>query len=620
MVIFRENTEDIYAGIEWEAGSAQARKVLAFLETRVPQGVQEDPLPRLRAASASSRSRARGPSGWCAPPSSTPSRNRRKSVTLVHKGNIMKFTEGAFRDWGYALAEREFADRVYTWEQWERTKAARGEEAANAEQKAALGAGQLLVKDAIADITLQQVLTRPDEFDVIATLNLNGDYLSDALAAQVGGIGIAPGGNINYVTGHAIFEATHGTAPKYANLDKVNPGSVILSGEMMLRHLGWNEAADLIVKGMDGAIAGHRVTYDFARLMKAEGVADAVEVKCSEFGAEIVEAHVVNVAAHAQARERQRMASRKKIALIGAGQIGGTLALLAGQRSLGDVVLVDLVRGRGQGQGARPAGDPRRVRLRRRPDRRRHHRLRGHRRAPTSCIVTAGVPRKPGMSREDLLKVNLEAITKVAQAIKQHAPDAFVIVVTNPLDSMVYAMHKITGFPKNRVVGMAGVLDTARFQYFVGAAAGVSPQDVKALVLGGHGDDMVPLLRYSLRQRRAADQAARRRPSSTPSSSGPARAAARSSRCSGPARPSTPRPPPPSPWPRPTSSDQKRVLTCSALLEGEYGVKGLFVGVPVVIGAGGVERVLEVELDEAERAMFEKSVASVRKSVAETGL
>ncbi len=212
---------------------------------------------------------------------------RRRSVTLVHKGNIMKFTEGAFRDWGYALAEREFGDRVYTWEQWERTKAAQGEEAANAEQKAALAAGKLLVKDAIADITLQQVLTRPDEFDVIATLNLNGDYLSDALAAQVGGIGIAPGGNVNYVTGHAIFEATHGTAPKYADLDRVNPGSVILSGEMMLRHMGWAEAADLIIKGMDGAIAGHRVTYDFARLMKAEGIADAVEVKCSEFGEEI---------------------------------------------------------------------------------------------------------------------------------------------------------------------------------------------------------------------------------------------------------------------------------------------------------------------------------------------
>jgi isocitrate dehydrogenase len=204
---------------------------------------------------------------------------KRKSVTFVHKGNIMKFTEGAFRDWGYALAEKEFGDKVYTWMQWEITKKDKGEDAANAEQKSALASGKVLVKDAIADITLQQVLTRPEDFDVIATLNLNGDYLSDALAAQVGGIGIAPGGNINYVTGHAVFEATHGTAPKYANLDKVNPGSVVLSGEMMLRYMGWGEAADLILKGLNIAIKSKVVTYDFARLMEG-----AKEVKCSEFG------------------------------------------------------------------------------------------------------------------------------------------------------------------------------------------------------------------------------------------------------------------------------------------------------------------------------------------------
>jgi isocitrate dehydrogenase len=210
-------------------------------------------------------------------------RLKRKSVTFVHKGNIMKFTEGAFMKWGYDFCEREFGDRTYTWQTWEKTKAAKGEDAANAEQKEQLAKGKLLVKDAIADITLQQVLTRAKEFDVIATLNLNGDYLSDALAAQVGGIGIAPGGNINYVTGHAIFEATHGTAPKYADLDKVNPGSVILSGEMMLRHLGWNEAADLVIKGMDGAIASKKVTYDFARLMEG-----ATEIKCSAFGDNII--------------------------------------------------------------------------------------------------------------------------------------------------------------------------------------------------------------------------------------------------------------------------------------------------------------------------------------------
>jgi len=208
---------------------------------------------------------------------------KRKSLTLVHKGNIMKYTEGAFRDWGYQLAETEFADKTYTWNQWEVTKKAKGEAAANEEQKAALASGKVLIKDSIADITLQQVLTRPEDFDVIATLNLNGDYLSDALAAQVGGIGIAPGANINYVTGHAIFEATHGTAPKYADLDKVNPGSVILSGAMMFEYLGWDEAAKLIHKGLSGAIANKHVTYDFARLMEG-----ATEVKCSEFGEQII--------------------------------------------------------------------------------------------------------------------------------------------------------------------------------------------------------------------------------------------------------------------------------------------------------------------------------------------
>jgi isocitrate dehydrogenase len=286
-VIFRENTEDIYAGIEWEAGSEQAKKLLAFIQQEFPKEYKKIRFPGsagvgIKAVSREGTERlVRAAIGYAL-------RLGRKSVTFVHKGNIMKYTEGAFRNWGYALAEREFGDKVYTWEQWERTRASKGEEAANAEQKAALGAGKLLVKDAIADITLQQVLTRPEEFDVVATLNLNGDYLSDALAAQVGGIGIAPGGNANYVTGHAIFEATHGTAPKYADQDKVNPGSVILSGELMFRHLGWDEAADRVLRGMDGAIASHRVTYDFARLMKAEGIADAVEVKTSQFGDEII--------------------------------------------------------------------------------------------------------------------------------------------------------------------------------------------------------------------------------------------------------------------------------------------------------------------------------------------
>jgi isocitrate dehydrogenase len=287
MVIFRENTEDIYAGIEWEAGSEQVKKILGFLEKEFPKDFKKIRFPGSAGIGLKAVSRE-GTERLVRAAIEYALRLKRKSVTFVHKGNIMKFTEGAFRNWGYALAEKEFGDRVYTWEQWERTKASKGEEAANAEQKAELAKGKILIKDAIADITLQQVLTRPEEFDVVATLNLNGDYLSDALAAQVGGIGIAPGGNANYISGHAIFEATHGTAPKYADLDKVNPGSVVLSGEMMFRHLGWNEAADLIIKGMDGAIGAHRVTYDFARLMKQEGVANTVEVKCSEFGDEII--------------------------------------------------------------------------------------------------------------------------------------------------------------------------------------------------------------------------------------------------------------------------------------------------------------------------------------------
>jgi isocitrate dehydrogenase len=210
--------------------------------------------------------------------------NKRRSVTLVHKGNIMKFTEGAFRIWGYEVAEQEFGDRVYTWSEWERAVSEKGEDRANADQEAALKAGKLLVKDVIADIVFQQTITRAREFDVLATMNLNGDYLSDALAAQVGGIGIAPGGNINYTTGHAIFEATHGTAPKYADKDMVNPGSVILSGEMMFRYMGWQEAADLIIKGVEGAIAAKTVTYDFHRLMD-----NATLLKTSEFGDAIIQ-------------------------------------------------------------------------------------------------------------------------------------------------------------------------------------------------------------------------------------------------------------------------------------------------------------------------------------------
>ncbi len=277
MVIFRENTEDIYAGIEFEKGSDANAKFLSFLKKEFPNEFKKIRFPETAGIGIKPIS-IEGTERIVRSAIEYAIDQKRKSVTIVHKGNIMKFTEGAFRNWAYALAEREFPDHTYTWEQWERTKADKGEDAANAEQKAALDSGKILIKDAIADITLQQVLTRATDFDVIVTMNLNGDYLSDALAAQVGGIGIAPGGNINYTTGHAIFEATHGTAPKYADKDMVNPGSLTLSGEMMLRYLGWNEAADLIIKGMDGAIGSKCVTYDFARQMEG-----ATKLKCSEF-------------------------------------------------------------------------------------------------------------------------------------------------------------------------------------------------------------------------------------------------------------------------------------------------------------------------------------------------
>jgi isocitrate dehydrogenase len=278
MVIFRENTEDIYVGIEFEAGTEDNKKFLELFKQAFPKAYAKIRFPQSSGIGIKPVSKE-GSERLIRSAIEYAIANKRKSVTLVHKGNIQKFTEGAFRNWGYQLAEREFAAQTYSWEQWERSRAVKGEKEANAEMEAAKNNGRVLIKDAIADITLQQVLTRPDEFDVIATTNLNGDYISDALAAQVGGIGIAPGANINYMTGHAIFEATHGTAPKYANLDKVNPGSVILSGEMMFRYMGWLEAADAIITAMDRTIGQKHVTYDFARQMQG-----ATEVSTSAFG------------------------------------------------------------------------------------------------------------------------------------------------------------------------------------------------------------------------------------------------------------------------------------------------------------------------------------------------
>ncbi|MGH8548167.1 MAG: NADP-dependent isocitrate dehydrogenase [Methylococcales bacterium] len=284
MVIFRENTEDIYAGIEFEAETDSCRRFMNLLKENFPEQYRKIRFPHSSGIGIKPVS-IEGTERLVRSAIEYAIANQRKSVTLVHKGNIMKFTEGGFRNWGYALADNQFPDQTYSWARWERTLADQGLETANREQKEALSSGRVLIKDSIADITLQQVLTRPNEFDVIATMNLNGDYLSDALAAQVGGIGIAPGGNINYTTGAAVFEATHGTAPKYANLDKVNPGSLILSGEMMLRYLGWSEGADAILNAMDSVIRNRTVTYDFARLME-----DAKEVKCSEFGDALIEA------------------------------------------------------------------------------------------------------------------------------------------------------------------------------------------------------------------------------------------------------------------------------------------------------------------------------------------
>jgi isocitrate dehydrogenase len=282
MVVFRENTEDIYAGIEFEQGTAENQQFKSLLKEVFPEEYAKMRFPEtagigIKPVSIEGTERlVRAAIRWGLD-------NNRRSVTLVHKGNIMKYTEGSFRNWGYDLAEREFGDQIYTWAEWERTKTAQGEAAANIEQESALKSGKLLVKDVIADIVFQQTITRAREFDILATMNLNGDYLSDALAAQVGGIGIAPGGNINYTTGHAVFEATHGTAPKYADKDVVNPGSVILSGEMMLRYMGWHDAADLIIKGIEGAIAAKTVTYDFHRLMEG-----ATKLKCSEFGDAVI--------------------------------------------------------------------------------------------------------------------------------------------------------------------------------------------------------------------------------------------------------------------------------------------------------------------------------------------
>jgi isocitrate dehydrogenase len=282
MITFRENTEDVYAGVEFEYGTPENEKFLKYLQETFPKEFAKIRFPETSAIGIKPISR-QGSERLVRAAVNYALENGRKSVTLVHKGNIQKFTEGAFRNWGYDLAEREFAGQVYTWRQWDRTKAEKGQAAADAEQKAAQAAGKLLIKDMIADIIFEKTISKANEYDVIATMNLNGDYLSDALSAQVGGVGIAPGGNINYDTGVAVFEATHGTAPIHAGLDKANPGSLVLSGEMMLRYMGWKEAADLLIRGLEAAIANKMVTYDLHRLMDG-----ATLLKTSEFASAVI--------------------------------------------------------------------------------------------------------------------------------------------------------------------------------------------------------------------------------------------------------------------------------------------------------------------------------------------
>jgi isocitrate dehydrogenase len=283
MVTFRENTEDVYAGVEFEYGSPEEVKFLNFLEENYPKEFAKIRFPETSAIGIKPISR-QGTERLVRAAINYALENGRRSVTLVHKGNIQKFTEGAFRNWGYDLAEREFGARVYTWRQWEKTKAEKGQEMADTEQKAALADGRLLIKDSIADIIFEKTISKASDYDVIATMNLNGDYLSDALSAQVGGVGIAPGGNINYDTGVAVFEATHGTAPIHAGLDKANPGSLVLSGEMMLRYMGWKEAAELVVQGLENAIVKKLVTYDLHRLMEG-----ATLLKSSQFAEAVIE-------------------------------------------------------------------------------------------------------------------------------------------------------------------------------------------------------------------------------------------------------------------------------------------------------------------------------------------
>jgi NADP-dependent isocitrate dehydrogenase/NAD-dependent malate dehydrogenase len=597
VVIFRENTEDVYAGIEWAKGTPQAEKVIEFLEREMGKKIRKDSGIGIKPMSETGSKRLVRMAIQYAID------NERKTVTLVHKGNIMKFTEGAFRDWGYEVAKAEFRDAVVT------------------EDEVTAGAareGKILINDRIADSVFQQNLTRTADYDVFATPNLNGDYLSDACAAQVGGLGMAPGANIGDEIG--FFEATHGTAPKYAGKDVINPSSVILSGVMMFRYLGWTAAADLIEAAIEKTIGQKKVTYDLARQMEG-----ATELKTSAFADAII-ANMSPPTAAAPGRLRpgrgrpgrhdstERVMNRKVTVVGGAGNVGATVARAIADKELADVVIIDIAESKAAGVGldmleACPieGSDSRIVGYGANDE--------GWAQTAGSdvVVITSGVPRKPGMSRDDLLQINYKIMQSVTEQIVRHSPDTIIVPVANPLDAMCQAVYRLSQFPRERVIGMAGVLDSARMRTFIAMELNVSVENVHAFVLGGHGDTMVPLPRYStvagipiteLLSKERIEAICKRT----------ADGGAEITKLVGT-----------SAWYAPGSAaaemvevilkDKKKILPCSVFLQGEYGVSDLFVGVPVKLGSRGVEQIVEITLTAEENAALQKSAGAVKELV-----
>jgi isocitrate dehydrogenase len=593
VVIFRENTEDIYAGIEFEMGT---EKALALGEKLKELGsvVRGDAGIGVKVISRHGSKRlVRAAIRYAL-------ETGRRKVTIIHKGNIQKYTEGSFRAWGYEVAREEFADLIVT------------EDELDTKYGGKLPDGKILVNDRIADAIFHDVLTKPDEFSVIAATNLNGDYLSDACAAQVGGLGIAPGANIG--DGCAIFEATHGTWPKGADLDIANPGSLLLSGVMMLEYLGWKEAAALTISAFERTIAAKTVTGDLARLMKG-----SKELKTSQFTAAIIANMTPTVAPPPAAPVRhdagvtvappanfRRKANMAKVSIVGAGGVGATAAQYISQKGLADVVLVDVMPGTASGKGldllqaGAILGDS--------------SFIAGGDYADTAgsdiVVIAAGVARKPGMSRDDLLKINAAIVKEVCEKTLPHSPNAIYIVVTNPLDVMAHLAWKTLGLPAHRVIGMAGVLDSARFQTFIAQELGVSANDVRAMVLGGHGDLMVPLPRYStvngipipelMSAERVEALCARTRDGGAEIVSllktGSAFYAPGASVAL---------------MVQSILQDEKRILPCSVNPGGAYGLKDVYIGLPIVLGRNGVEKIVPLKLRRPEKRALTESARSV---------